>query len=121
MKVICNLFASSWCEICRQFTLILANLYNQWNSQNKEIEIIWINSGERSQKEWEDYYSEMPWLAIPYNDIRATNLNKKFRPIGVPSLFVVSKEEKILLSTARKDTYLKGVKAIDDWRKLYIL
>lgn len=48
------------------------------------------------------YYGEMPWLAVPYADEkRREALNKAFRVMGVPSLFIVGPDGRLITAHGR--------------------
>ena len=52
------------CPPCRAFTPMLADLYEEYNEDEKKFEIIFF-SGDKSEEEFNNYFGEMPWLALP--------------------------------------------------------
>ena len=76
-------FSASWCAPCKQFTPILAQFYNTVNKKlgcknisdpiDRKFEIIWV-SRDSSVEEFVNYYSKMPWLALPFDKATATFL-----------------------------------------------
>jgi nucleoredoxin len=46
-----------------------------------QFEIILI-SGDDTESEFKDNYSSMPWLALPFGDIRAAQLESRFQVYG---------------------------------------
>ena len=62
-------FSAHWCPPCRSFTPILASWYNKLTSSvlNGKLEIVFLSS-DQSEEEFDSYYSEMPWAALPYSD-----------------------------------------------------
>jgi len=52
------------CPPCREFTPLLAELYNEFNEDKKQIEVIFF-SGDKTEEEFNEYFGEMPWLALP--------------------------------------------------------
>jgi len=52
------------CPPCREFTPLLACLYEELNEDEKVFEVVFF-SGDKSQEQFDEYYSEMPWLALP--------------------------------------------------------
>ena len=87
-KLIGIYFSMHNCPPCRQFTPVFAELYNELNENGKVIEVIFC-SGDKTQEEFNEYYGEMPWLALPKGDARMVNLAKKFEVRGVPRLVVI--------------------------------
>ena len=88
-------FSAHWCPPCRGFTPKLANFYEVANSKNKQIEIIFV-SADRDIKGYEEYFSTMPWLAIPFGDDAIENMNKSFDITGIPYLIVFNNEGKLI-------------------------
>jgi nucleoredoxin len=52
------------CPPCREFTPLLASLYEELNEDSQVLEIIYF-SGDKTQEQFDDYYGEMPWKALP--------------------------------------------------------
>lgn len=76
-KLIGVYFSMHNCPPCRAFTPIFAELYNEINADGKTIEVVFV-SGDRTQEEYDQYYAEMPWLALPKGDARLAELAGKF-------------------------------------------
>ena len=53
------------------------------------FEVVFI-SGDKSQEEFDEYYSEHPWLAMPFRDPRIKNVCKPFNVRGIPRLIVLN-------------------------------
>ncbi len=64
-KTVAIYFSAHWCPPCRGFTPDLAEFYT---NRNKELnlEIIFVSS-DRDQESFDEYYAEMPWLALKFN------------------------------------------------------
>jgi len=60
--VICLYFSAHWCPPCKSFTPILANFYKEINRDKKRLEIIFM-SMDKTEQEFKNYFSTMPWLA----------------------------------------------------------
>ena len=56
-------FSAHWCPPCRAFTPALITAYKE-KLKDKGLEIIFVSS-DRDAKAFQEYYSTMPWLAIP--------------------------------------------------------
>lgn len=54
-------FSKHTCPPCREFTPLLADLYEEINEDDKQMEIVFL-SGDKSLEEYTEYYEEMPWL-----------------------------------------------------------
>lgn len=67
------------CPPCREVSKNLESLYTKLG--NKSFEVLYISS-DKSEKTFDDYYSTMPWLAIPYGDKRIGLLLKRFQIDG---------------------------------------
>lgn len=67
-KVIGIYFSAHWCPPCRNFTPKLAEFYKKFTSARKdELEIVFASS-DRTDEDFNSYYAEMPWLALPFAD-----------------------------------------------------
>lgn len=62
--MICLCFSASWCPPCHQFTPILAEFYNKHHI-DKNFEIVFV-SGDQSEQQFQEYFAEMPWLAVSF-------------------------------------------------------
>ena len=62
-------FSAHWCPPCRAFTPKLAKWYSDIKAteMGRYLEIVFISS-DREEASFNTYYSEMPWLAIPFKD-----------------------------------------------------
>lgn len=68
-KVIGIYFSAHWCPPCRGFTPILAKFYQDWKQTPKAslLEIVFVSS-DRDSAQFDEYFGEMPWHAVPYSD-----------------------------------------------------
>lgn len=110
-------FSAHWCPPCRMFTPELAKLYKAWNTTSKQIEIIFISS-DRDEKSWEEYYGEMPWLALPFDPANKSALAKKYGVQGIPMLIIVDNNGKVKSLEARDIVDDEGENAIKSFLKL---
>lgn len=60
-------FSAHWCPPCRSFTPELARKYTKYKQQYPSFEIVFVSS-DRSENDFDSYFSEMPWLALPFNE-----------------------------------------------------
>ena len=59
-------FSAHWCPPCRGFTPKLAEFYKKHHGE-KKFEIVFVSS-DKNEHEFQEYYGQMPWLALPYAD-----------------------------------------------------
>jgi nucleoredoxin len=94
-------FSAHWCPPCRGFTPELAKMYSEAFS-NKGMEIVFVSS-DRDESSFNEYYGEMPWVALPFDrkDLKAS-LNKKYKVQGIPSLVILGPDGKTITTDGRK-------------------
>jgi len=110
-KAIGIYFSAHWCPPCRGFTPMLAKAYNEMKSKGMDVEIVFA-SGDSSEKEFQQYLSEMPWLAIPFVDREGEQkLSEKYGIKGIPALIFVDNAGKTLSTQGRKLISLGGADA----------
>ena len=76
-KVLMFYFSMHNCPPCREFTPLLVELYNETNQNEKVMEVVFF-SGDQDQNLYNEYFSEMPWLALPFKDARMKPAAKNF-------------------------------------------
>jgi len=100
-KVVGIYFSAHWCPPCRGFTPKLAEAYKK-DLQGKGLEIVFVSS-DKDEKAFEEYYGEMPWVALPFQDkARKTALDKKFKVSGIPSLVLLDSDGKLITKDGRE-------------------
>merc|ERR1712146_397157 len=60
-------FSAHRCPPCRGFTPQLAKAYKNSPEAGKDSVVIFVSS-DRDQAGIDEYYAEMPWLALPYDN-----------------------------------------------------
>lgn len=101
-KTVALYFSASWCPPCRQFTPQLVKFYNS-NAGAKNLEIVFVSS-DRDARSFQGYYSEMPWLAIPFSDrSRKDALSSVFKVSGIPALVILDMAAGTVLTTKGVD------------------
>ena len=63
-KLVALYYSMHTCPPCREFTPLLSSLYEELNEDKKVIEIIYF-SGDKNDEQFDEYFAEMPWLALP--------------------------------------------------------
>ena len=58
-------FSAHWCPPCVGFTSKLEEFYNKF--KNKNLEVVFVSS-DRDQDQFNEYFQEMPWFALPFED-----------------------------------------------------
>jgi len=67
-KVVGLYFSAHWCPPCRGFTPKLADFYQKFRATNGDkLEIVFVSS-DRDERQFQNYFDEMPWHAVPFND-----------------------------------------------------
>jgi nucleoredoxin len=113
-KLIGIYFSMHNCPPCREFTPIFSELYNELNGSEKVIEVVFL-SGDKTQEEFDQYYGEMPWLALPRGDSRLAILAKKFEVKGVPRLIVVKQDGTVVENSGVRKVTEEGPAAIEEY------
>ena len=113
-KLIGIYFSMHNCPPCRQFTPVFAELYNEINESEKVMEVIFC-SGDKTQEEYDEYYGEMPWLALPKGDARLPPIAKKFEVRGVPRLIIIKPDGTVVDQNAVQKITMEGPSAIEEF------
>ena len=113
-KLIGIYFSMHNCPPCRMFTPLFAELYNEVNASEKVMEVIFC-SGDKTQEEYDEYYGEMPWLALPKGDARLGPIAKKYEVKGVPRLIIIKPDGTVLEQNGVKKLTEGGPEAIENY------
>ena len=113
-KLIGIYFSMHNCPPCRQFTPVFAELYKEINESEKVIEVIFL-SGDKTQEEYDEYYGEMPWLALPKGDARLPPIAKKFEVRGVPRLIILKPDGTVVEQNGVQKITMEGPGAIEEY------
>lgn len=100
-KIVGFYFSAHWCPPCKAFTPNLVSIYKKNKEANKDFEIVFISS-DNDADAFNDYYKEMPWLALPYElrDLKNA-LSKKFKVQGIPTLVFMDGTGKVVNTDGR--------------------
>ena len=94
-------FSAHWCPPCKQFTPKLVNFYNKRKELgHDDFEIIFASS-DKDRGQFDEYFGEMPWLALPYGDARKESLSTRFGVEGIPFFVILDPERNIVTTSAR--------------------
>ena len=73
-------------------------------------------SCDKTVEQFHEYYSEMPWLAMPFQDPRIKNVAKTFKVRGVPRLVVLNaKSGAVICDQAVEIVSAQGPVIIEEW------
>jgi len=99
-KAVALYFSAHWCPPCRHFTPQFSEWYTK-DLKAKGLEVVFVSS-DKDEGAFTEYYGEMPWLALPYDqrDLKAT-LSKKFKVQGIPSVVVLDGSGSVLNKDGR--------------------
>merc|ERR1712183_1006098 len=71
------------------------------NLKEKGLEVVFVSS-DKDKQGWADYYGEMPWLAIPYDDRAAKEkLCTKFGVRGIPCFVILREDGTVITQDGR--------------------
>jgi len=102
-KIVLLYFSAHWCPPCRGFTPVLAKTYNTLKAAGKDFEIIFVSS-DRSQSDFDEYFKEHPWIALPYSERKAKEkLSKKLKVNGIPTLALINEKGEVVSTKVRND------------------
>ncbi|XP_038061963.1 nucleoredoxin-like [Patiria miniata] len=102
-KIVGIYFSAHWCPPCKAFTRVLTDMYRRLQASKMEFEFVFCST-DRTKDAFESYYSNMPWLALPYNDPRCNELSKMFTISGIPSLVLLDETGKVITLEGRAMT-----------------
>ncbi|XP_048132436.1 probable nucleoredoxin 1 [Rhodamnia argentea] len=99
-KTVLLYFSAHWCPPCRAFLPVLTEAYEKIKAKDNAFEVIFISS-DKDQTAFDDYFAEMPWLALPLGDERKKYLNRKFKVQGIPTLVAIGSTGRTVTTEAR--------------------
>ncbi|KAL6878463.1 hypothetical protein ACP4OV_012633 [Aristida adscensionis] len=109
-KTVLLYFSAKWCGPCRAFLPTLVKEYNKIKEKNSDFEIVFISS-DRDQSSFDEFFSDMPWLALPLEDERKAFLKKTFKIRGIPSLVAIGPSGQTVTKDAKALLMVHGAEA----------
>merc|ERR1712031_72911 len=109
-------FSAHWCPPCRGFTPKLAEWYKE--GLKDKMEIVFVSS-DRDQASFNDYFGEMPWLAMPFEKREEkAALSDAFGISGIPSFVVLTADGAVITTEGRRHVMAdpKGEKFPAGWQ-----
>lgn len=84
-------FSAKWSLPCQEFLPKLVKAYQEIKAKDEEaFEVIFISS-DHDQSSFDDFFSGMPWLALPFGDQNRKFLLQRFRIAigGIPAAIAI--------------------------------
>lgn len=103
-------FSAQWCPPCRAFLPKLIEAYHKIKEKDAAFEVIFISS-DQDQSSFDDFFSKMPWLALPFGDERKKSLSRTFKIYGIPSLVAIGPTGKTITKEAKELVSIHGANA----------
>ncbi|GAV61030.1 C1_3 domain-containing protein/Thioredoxin_8 domain-containing protein [Cephalotus follicularis] len=103
-------FSAQWCPPCLAFLPKFIDAYHKIKAKDDAFEVIFISS-DRDQSSFDVFFSEMPWLALPFGDERKASLSRKFKVRGIPMLVALGPTGRTVTTEARDLIMLHGADA----------
>lgn len=82
-KYIGLVFSANNCAPCYTMMQLLRNFYTDINLEERLFEVVLV-SADKNEKDWKDHFNTMPWLSIPFGDMRNFTLAREHEVSGVP-------------------------------------
>lgn len=100
-KTVALYFSAHWCPPCKAFTPILAQVYRTVRWTHEDFEVLFV-SADRDEHQFQQYFEQMPWLAVPFDDHALRQwLNSKYGVMGIPRLVIVGPDGEVIANDAR--------------------
>mmetsp|Transcript_30620 Transcript_30620/g.78629 ORF Transcript_30620/g.78629 Transcript_30620/m.78629 type:complete len:173 (-) Transcript_30620:372-890(-) len=93
-------FSAHWCPPCRGFTPHLKTVYEAVQAQRKDFEVIFV-SRDRDADAFKEYFSSMPWAAVPFDGGVRDKLCTTYGVSGIPCLVIVGPDGHVIAKNAR--------------------
>ncbi|CAH9108313.1 unnamed protein product [Cuscuta europaea] len=93
-------FSAHWCPPCRAFLPKLIKAYHKIKAKDDAFDVIFVSS-DQDQTSFDDFFSKMPWLALPFGDERKGILSRLFKVRGIPMLVAIGKTGQTITTEAR--------------------
>ncbi|XXG40725.1 hypothetical protein AAC387_Pa01g1371 [Persea americana] len=100
-------FSAHWCTPCRALQPKLTKVYHEIKAKDPAFELIFIST-DWDQNSFDDNFSSMPWLALPFGDKRNKFLSRTFKISGIPWLVAIGPTGKTITTEARNLVAVHG-------------
>lgn len=102
MKYTALYFSASWCNPCQIYTPRLISAYDKLKS--KDCEVVFV-SWDKTEEEFNNYSSKMPWQSVAYNSNR-DQLKEKYQVKTIPTLIITNTETGELINRCARNLVL---------------
>lgn len=106
-SVVLIYFSAHWCPPCRAFTPQLARAFNSLGETQQAVRVIFV-SGDREPLEFQQYFANMPWFAIPFGVPQIQPLKMRFNVTGIPFLVALNGQTGAVLDASARDSVGKS-------------
>ena len=79
---------------------MLRGFYEAMQEKGVGFEIVFVSSDQNIEG-FNEYFSQMPWLALPFGDSRKQKLNQLFGVQGIPTLVLLDSDGKVITTEGR--------------------
>lgn len=115
-SIVALYFSAHWCPPCRGFTPQLAAAMA--GDRYPQIKVVFVSS-DRSEGDFQSYYAEMPWLALPFGSPQKEMLGMTYQVRGIPSLIILDGSSgRLISSDGRADVggaYFNMQSCLEKW------
>lgn len=95
-KIIGLYYSGHYCPPCRTLTPVFSDVYEKIKATNDDFEIVFVSSDKEVAK-FNEYYGEMPWLALPYvKRERYLKLREDFGVMYVPTIIFFNDKGEVI-------------------------
>ena len=99
-------FAASWSPPCIKLIEHLVLLYNDLNSSEKVLEIIFI-SCDFTTAEYDEFINKMPWCYVPFSEIGLRQIvTRHYEVLGIPTMILIDNLGACISNTLLSDISL---------------
>ncbi|XP_010256393.1 PREDICTED: uncharacterized protein LOC104596799 [Nelumbo nucifera] len=109
-KSILFYFSAQWFPPCRVSLQKLIKAYHEIKHKDDEFEVIYI-SYDTDLASFKEFFSGMPWLALPYGDDREKLLSRKFKIEGIPTVVAIGQTGRTITKNAWDHLMVHGANA----------